>query len=95
MKRYPTKPNTVISEPEESMDADLGAFDVEKELELCEEVLRREVRNLMSESSKGKLPEKSARDLAAYIKLLSEMKDEQKEKLKHMSVEELEKLVKK
>lgn len=76
------------------MEETSGAFDVQNELEMCEEILRREVRNLMSESSRGKLSEKSARDLSSYIKLLSEMRDEQREKLKDLTKEELEKLAK-
>lgn len=95
MRRYPTKQNTVIEEAGVDMDVEPGAFDVEKELELCEEILRREVRNLMSESARGKLSDKSSSSLRDYIKLLAEMKDEQKEKLKNMPTEALEKLVKK
>ncbi len=93
MKRYP-KPNTEIKETGAIMEETSGAFDVQNELEMCEEILRREVRNLMSESSRGKLSEKSARDLSSYIKLLSEMRDEQREKLKDLTKEELEKLAK-
>lgn len=96
MRRY-QKPETKIESQGsgESMEANSGAFDVAKELELCEEILRREVRNLMSESCKSKLSEKSARDLTSYIKLLSEMRDEQREGLRKLSTEELEKLAKK
>lgn len=96
MRRFPKTPNTeILPKPEERTDADFGAFDVAKELEMCEEILRREIRNLMSESSRSKLSEKSARDLTSYIKLLSEMRDEQGDKMKDLSVEELETLVKK
>lgn len=94
MRRY-QKPNTEIEQAGESTEADSSPFDVEKELELCEEILRREVRNLMSESARGKLSDKSSSSLRDYIKLLAEMKDEQKEKLKNMSADELQKLVKK
>ena len=96
MKRY-AKPNTEIKESQGAgadMDVSSGAFDVQKELELCEEILRREVRNLLSESSRGKLSDKSSASLRDYFKLLSEMREEQAEQLKHKSKEELEKLAK-
>lgn len=96
MKRYPNKPNTEIESQEARADTDVNSspFDVAKELEHCEEILRREVRNLMSESSRGKLSKDASASLRDYFKLLSEMKDEQQDTLKHKSKEELEKLAK-
>ncbi len=76
------------------MDVSSSQFDVQKELELCEEILRREVRNLMSESARGKLSDKSSDSLAKYMKLLKDMREEQQELLKHKTKEELEKLAK-
>lgn len=69
-------------------------FDVLKELERCEEILQRDIKNIYVESSRGKLSEKSSRDLVAYMKLLREGADEQKEKIKDVKTEDLEKLVK-
>ncbi len=94
MKRYPKAENTEIEIAAASTDANQGAFDVAKELEHCEEILRREVRNLLSESSRGKLSTSSSVSLQNYIKLLSDMREEQQEKLKTKNTEELEKLAK-
>ncbi len=90
MKRYPKAENTEIEIAAASTDANQGAFDVEH----CEEILRREVRNLLSESSRGKLSTSSSVSLQNYVKLLSDMREEQQEKLKTKSTEELEKLAK-
>jgi len=48
--------------------------------------------NLMSKSSGGKLPPADARDLATYVKLLSELKKEQAETLANLTPEELKAL---
>lgn len=61
----------------------------------CLEILRREVTNLMVESSKGKLNPGSSRSLTDYVKLLSELKDIEEEELKKLSDEHLKKLVEK
>lgn len=91
MRRY-SKPTTIITSTQDLTDE--GSFDIAAELEKLEEVLRREVRNLMSESARGKLSEKSARDLGTYLKTLREMKAEQETILKQMPSEELKKLAK-
>jgi len=58
----------------------------------CLEILRREVTNLMIESSKGKLSTGSSNSLTAYVKLLEELKDLEEEELKKLSEEHLKKL---
>lgn len=88
MRRY-AKPTTQLptqpSVPE-------GSFDVVELLEKGGELLRREILNLMSESSRGKLSPNSAKDLVAYIKLLNELKAEQQEELEGLDDEALRKL---
>lgn len=59
------------------------------------EILRREVTNLMIESSKGKLHANSAKSLTDYIKLLGELKDIEEEELASLKDEHLKKLVEK
>lgn len=61
----------------------------------CLEILRREVTNLMIESSKGKLSTGSSNSLTSYVKLLEELKDLEEEELKKLSDEHLKKLVQK
>ena len=67
-------------------------FDVEALLAKGGEILRREVSNLLMESSNKKLAPASARDLVAYIRLLHELKIEKAAALAEMSDEELTKL---
>ncbi len=93
MRRFATKPNQssiplLASEPE----TELEPLDVDHLLERGGEILRREIANLMAESSSRKLSPTSARDLVAYVKLLSELRVEQKKELANMSTEELERL---
>lgn len=58
------------------------------------EILRREIQNLMMESSRGKLESSSSRSLVEYIKLLGELKKKEQDLLNEMSDEFLEKLSK-
>lgn len=58
----------------------------------CLEIMRREVTNLMIESSKGKLSTGSSNSLTSYVKLLEELKDLEEEELKRLSDEHLKKL---
>lgn len=94
MKRYiqePRKANSVNdTQVPDSTDEQLGTdFDVQAQLEKLNVVLEREVRNLMGESSRGKLNAGSSRDLVAYIKLLSELKIEELKRLSELSDEEV------
>lgn len=70
-------------------------FDVEKLLGQTEEILRREIRNLMQESTSKKLSAASSRDLVSYIELLHELKSRKEKELAEMSDEELAELAKK
>lgn len=65
-------------------------FDIEKLLANSGEILRREIANLLGESSRGKLNGASARDLVAYIRLLQELKSAQIDELSQLTNEELE-----
>lgn len=68
-------------------------FDVEALLDKGGEILRREIQNLMIESSGKKLSSASSRDLVAYLRLLSELQQDQKAKLENLTDEELVSLV--
>lgn len=92
MKRYIDPKKIAQPAPEVQEELPASSFDVEKLLAQGGEILNREVKNLLMESSRGKLNAASARDLCNYIKLLSELKKEQQEALKELSDEEIEKL---
>ncbi len=57
-------------------------------------ILYREIKNLLSLSSKGKLDKDSARDLRDHLKLLFELKAQEDSMLKGLTDEELEQQVK-
>ncbi len=56
------------------------------------EILRREIHNLMRESSKGKLEPSSSKALVDYIRLAKELKKQESEILQDMSDEFLKTL---
>lgn len=93
LKRY-SKPTTVITTQQAETASVVGTFDVTELLDKGGEILRREIVNLMVESSGKKLSPTSARDLVAYVRLLSELKVEQTKVLSEMTDEELEALTK-
>lgn len=69
-------------------------FTLESQLEKAIEALRRDLSYIMAEASKGKLSAPAARDLVAYIKLLSELKMEESQSLQSLSDDALEALAK-
>lgn len=90
MHRNPRSENTVVPDAEEVS----AEFDVESLLSKGGEILKREIRNLLRESANGKLSAGSARDLVAYLRLLSELKIEEHEVANKLSTDELEALAK-
>lgn len=98
MKRYAKAPNTIIppdqAASETPYSADLGDFDVQKLLDKGGVALSREIQNILSASAKGKLDAAYSRDLIAYLRLLQELKIEQKKELSDMDDESLAKLTK-
>lgn len=94
MKRYPVKQNTIIPPPSEVTDDLAGSFDLEELLDKGGEILRREIANLLMESSRGKLNAASARDLVAYVKLLYELKSEMKDELENLPDDKLKEMLK-
>lgn len=64
-------------------------FDVVDQLEKAQLILTREIRNLLTASAAGKLSPPHARDLCAYVKLLSELKAEQEAELASKKDEDL------
>lgn len=59
------------------------------------EILRREIINLMMESTRGKLEPTSSKALVDYIKLLADLKEKESELLSQLPDEYLESLAKK
>lgn len=55
------------------------------------EVLRRETKNLLTESSEGRLDRDRSVALVSYLKYLNQLEDVQKDKLSELSDEELAK----
>jgi len=90
INRSPQIPLSSSSEPVEAVSSDLDVVDL---LKKSSEILNREIRNLMTESSRGKLNAASARDLVRYIKLLNELKQDLANSLSEMTDEELLKKV--
>jgi hypothetical protein len=90
MKRY-AKPTTELPPKPAAAEpnSELPEFDIEALLAKSGEILRREITNIMSQSSAGKLDAASSRDLVAYIKLLSELKAEKQAELANMSDDDL------
>lgn len=84
MKVYPKNEKGMFVAPEP-----LHEFDVIAELEKAQLVLQREIRNLLTASAAGKLSPPHARDLCAYVKLLSELKAEQEAELASKKDEDL------
>lgn len=90
MKRYPRAPNTEVQVPDTPFDLpEPSELDIEALLAKSGEILRREVTNLMAESSSKKLSANSAKDLVAYVKLLHELKEKQDAVLQNMTDAEL------
>lgn len=89
-----TPQSPLPSDPGTQQDAATGvsSLDIENLLDKCAVVLQREISNLMMESSGKKLGPASARDLVAYIKLLSELKANMKAELASLNDEALRKL---
>jgi len=56
------------------------------------EILRREVLNLMGESTAGKLSPQSSTALVSYIKLLGELKEQEKDLLDELSNKHLQEI---
>lgn len=86
----PSKPMTALPQPGVVKDDDSGLmFDVDSLLDKAGAILAREVRNLAMLSARGKLEPADARDLVAYIRLLSEIQKKQEEEAANLTDEEL------
>lgn len=86
--KYVPRPQQNLSKVEPEPGT-VQTLDIEDLLAKGGEVLRREITNLLIESSSKKLGPGSARDLVAYVRLLSELKVEQEKALADMTDEEL------
>lgn len=79
----------------ESVDPDfsLVSTTLEELSNKAQEILRREILNLMGESTGGKLSPTSSASLVSYIKLLGELRDKELEDLSKLGDDHLRKLV--
>lgn len=95
MKRFPSKPNTVIPVVEQEVD-DTPAHDISVTRLIDDGLvaLNREIKNILILSAKGKLDAPTARDLRDHLKMLFELKDRESESLRGVSDEDLEKQAK-
>lgn len=94
MKRIVSSFTPPVVEPTEP-DFIQTATSIDELTVKCFEILRREVTNLLMESSRGKLNPTSAKSLTDYVKLLKELKLDESEELEKLSREHLEKLASK
>lgn len=93
MKRFPKPQQSSLPQPDNATPEPVASeFDIVGLLADGGEILRREVKNLLMESSRGKLGATSAKDLVSYLKLLHDLKLDQEKALSSMSDEELDKL---
>lgn len=76
-------------------DDEPSELDVVALLDKAGLILKREVHNLTMASAAGKLLPAHARDLVAYVKLLSELRDKQEADAAAMTDDELQKLASK
>lgn len=96
MKRYPTKPPIVMNWPDEKVvipDPVISEISVDSLINDGLLALYREIKQLLSLSSKGKLDAPSARDLRDHVKLLFEIKDRESDMLKSLTPEQLQELI--
>lgn len=82
------KPKIETVEP----DFSLASTSLEDLVNKSQEILRREITNLMIESTGKKLSPTSSAALVQYIKLLGELKDKETEELRNLGEEHLKKL---
>lgn len=66
-----------------------AGFDVVDLLDKGGLILQREIKNLLMASANGKLLPAHSRDLVAYIRLLSELKDKQEQDAAELTDDEL------
>lgn len=92
MKHY-SKPTTIVKTlddtPTVTDDQPLSEVSVDRLIDNGLTVLQREMKNLLSQSARGKLDAASARDLRDTVKLLFELKDREADLLKGKTDEEL------
>lgn len=93
MKRYPQ--DLAAQALQEAIDKPLDSedeVDLVQVLEQGKEVLRREIKNLSRLSLEGKLKPAHSESLGSYVRLLSNLVKEEKDRLKKLTKEELDKL---
>lgn len=92
MKHY-SRPTTTVKTLDDTTqvtdDQPLSEVSVDRLIDNGLTVLQREMKNLLSQSARGKLDAASARDLRDTVKLLFELKDRESELLKGKTDEEL------
>jgi hypothetical protein len=92
MKHYP-KPSTTApvdyTPREKVIDPPLSDISVQRLLDDALLALYREIKNLLLLSAKGKLSPTDARDLRDHSKLLFELREQEKDSLRHLTDDEL------
>lgn len=81
-------PKTDSKEP----DFSLASTTLDELTDKAQEILRREITNLMIESTGKKLSPTSSASLVSYIKLLGELKEKEDETLRALGNDHLEKI---
>lgn len=94
MSKFIVNKHRPLAPATEPVEGPSSPLEIEAELDRCGEILKREIKNLMSLSSRGKLDAGASRDLVAYIKLLHDLKLDQQDRVSGMTDEELLKLTK-
>jgi hypothetical protein len=91
MKHYPKIKNQQ-REMESEPDILVSDISIIKLIDDCSTAMYREVKNLLIASTKGKLGANDSRDLREYLKLLFELREQEKGLLKGFTEEQLRKL---
>ena len=97
MKHY-SKPSTSVPPKvasEKELAVSFSDISIERLIDDSLVALHREIKNLLTLSSRGKLEASDARDLRDHLKLLFELKDRENESLKGVTDEELKNQAKK
>lgn len=95
MKRLVNSHSGAVKENTDlSPDLTLAQTSIDELTAKAIEILRREIVNLMGETSRGKLSPTSSTALVGYIKLLGDLKEKEQDLVEELSTEFLEKISK-
>lgn len=86
--------NFVSKQPYETPDATVLPTSIDELMLKTLEILRRDILCIMGETARGKLSPQSSTALVSYVKLLTDLREKEKELLDQMSDEQLNALAK-